>query len=87
VAIAIIAATLLGTGRPDLTHQGAAHEVLGILALVAACCYAGYSVAASEIIARGAPPRATVGALFGLASLALIPVLLLAGGNLILKEA
>jgi DME family drug/metabolite transporter len=84
VAIAVIGATLLGTGRPDLTPQGTAHEVIGvILALVAASCYAGYSVAAAEIIGRGAPPRATVGALFGLASLVLIPVLQLTGGNLI----
>lgn len=84
VAIAIIGAMLLGAGRPDLNHQGAAHEVIGIiLALVAACCYAGYSVATSEIITDGAASRATVGALFGLASVVLIPVLLLTGGNLI----
>lgn len=84
VAIAVIGATLLGAERPELTHQGATHEVIGvILGLLAACCYAGYSVAASEIIARGAPSRATVGALFGLASLVLIPVLLLTGWNLI----
>jgi DME family drug/metabolite transporter len=35
------------------------------------------------MIDRGATSRATVGALFGLASVVLIPVLLLTGGNLI----
>ena len=84
VAIAIIGATLLGTGRVDLVHHGALQELTGmILALVAACCYAGYSVAASEIIADGASSRATVGALFGLASVVLIPVLLITGPALL----
>jgi drug/metabolite transporter, DME family len=84
VAIAIIGAILLGAGRADLAHHSALQELTGvILALTAACCYAGYSVAASEIIARGASSRATVGALFGLASVVLIPVLLITGSTLI----
>jgi DME family drug/metabolite transporter len=84
VAVAVVGATLLGTGQADLGHRGALQELTGvILALVAGCAYAGYSVAASEIIARGAGSRATVGALFGLASLVLIPVLLITGSTLI----
>ena len=40
-------------------------------------------MAAKELIARGASSRATVGALFGLASVVLIPVLLITGSTLI----
>jgi DME family drug/metabolite transporter len=84
VVIAVIGSTLLGAGRPGVAGQGVADELIGIvLAVVAACCYAGYSVVASEMIDRGATSRATVGALFGLASVVLIPVLLLTGGTLI----
>jgi drug/metabolite transporter, DME family len=84
VAIAVLGATLLGTGRVDLAHHSPLQELTGvILALTAACCYAGYSVAASDIIARGASSRATVGALFGVASLVLIPVLLITGSTLV----
>jgi DME family drug/metabolite transporter len=83
-ASAVIGATLLGTTKANLTHQGEARELLGVmLALIAACCYASYSVAASELIARGGSSRATVGGLFGIASLALIPVLLVTGRSLI----
>lgn len=84
VAVAVLGAALLATGRGSLDHRGALQELTGvILALVAGCAYAGYSVAASEIIARGASSRATVGALFGLASVVLIPVLLITGSALI----
>lgn len=84
VAIAAIGAALLGTGRADLVDHTALQELTGvILALTAACCYAGYSVAASDIIAHGASSRATVGAMFGLASVVLIPVLLITGSTLI----
>ncbi len=84
VAVAVIGATLLGTGRADLGQRGTLHVLTGVaLALVAGCAYAGYSVAAEDIIARGAGSRATVGALFGLASLVLIPVLLITGATLI----
>jgi drug/metabolite transporter, DME family len=84
VAIAAIGATLLGTGRADLVDHTALQELTGvILALTAACCYAGYSVAAADIITRGASSRATVGAMFGLASVVLIPVLLITGSTLI----
>ena len=54
-----------------------------ILAIAAACCYAGYSVAAAEIIDQGASSRATVGALFGLASLVLVPVLAITGSAIL----
>jgi drug/metabolite transporter, DME family len=84
VAIAVIGATLLGAGRADLAHYSALQELAGVIfALTAACCYAGYSVAASDIIARGASSRATVGALSGLASVVLIPILLITGSTLI----
>jgi DME family drug/metabolite transporter len=84
VAIAVLGAVLLGTGRADLAHHTQLQLLVGvILALAAACCYAGYSVAASDIIARGASSRATVGALFGLASVVLIPILLITGSTLL----
>jgi drug/metabolite transporter, DME family len=84
VAVAVVGATLLGTSQAHLGHRGALHELTGvILALVAACAYAGYSIAASDIIARGADSRATVGALLGLASMVLIPILLITGSTLI----
>jgi DME family drug/metabolite transporter len=84
VAIAVIGATLLATGRADLGQRGTLHVLTGmVLALTAGCAYAGYSVAAEDIIARGAASRATVGALFGLASVVLIPVLLITGATLI----
>jgi drug/metabolite transporter, DME family len=86
VAIAVLGATLLGTGGADVGHRGVLQELTGvILALVAGGCYAGYSVAASKIIAGGATSRATVGALFGLASMVLIPVFLLTGLTLIAR--
>jgi DME family drug/metabolite transporter len=84
VAVAVVGATLVGTGQADFGHRSALQQPTGvILALVAGWAYAGYSVAASEIISRGAGSRATVGALFGLASLVLIPVLLITGSALI----
>jgi drug/metabolite transporter, DME family len=84
VAIAVIGAALLGAGRPAAPDHHAAHLVTGVLlALVAAGCYAGYSVAAAAIIEDGETPRATVGALFGLAAAVLVPVLLLTGGTLL----
>ncbi|WP_249020591.1 DMT family transporter [Conexibacter sp. S30A1] len=82
VAIALLGAALLGTGRAELAHH--MQLLVGvILALTAACCYAGYTVAASDIIARSASSRATVGALFGLGSLVLIPILLITGSTLL----
>ena len=83
VALAVVGAMLLGTGQAN-GHRGALQELTGvILALVAGCAYAGYSIAASDIIARGTGSRATVGALFGLAALVLIPILLITGSTLI----
>ena len=84
VAVALIGATLLGTQGADLGHGGAGSAITGvILAAAAACCYAGYSVAAAEIVDQGASSRATVGALFGLASLVLIPILAVTGSALL----
>lgn len=84
VAVALIGATLLGTQGGDAGQAGAVSAVTGvILAVAAACCYAGYSVAAAEIVDQGASSRATVGALFGLASLVLIPILASTGSALL----
>ena len=84
VALALIGAILLGTQGPALSHAGTGSTITGIiLAVAAACCYAGYSVAAAEIVGQGASSRATVGALFGLASLVLIPILALTGSTLL----
>jgi len=84
VALALIGATLLGTQGADLGHAGAGSAITGaILAVGAACCYAGYSVAAAEIVDQGASSRATVGALFGLAAPVLIPILAITGSALL----
>lgn len=84
VAVALIGATLLGTQGTHLGHGGAVSAITGVmLAVVAACCYAGYSVATAEIVDLGASSRATVGALFGLASLVLIPILAVTGSALL----
>ncbi|MGO9790504.1 MAG: DMT family transporter [Solirubrobacteraceae bacterium] len=84
VAVALIGAILLGTQGAHLGHGGVLPAMTGvILAIAAACCYAGYSVAAAEIIDQGASSRATVGALFGLASLVLVPVLAITGSALL----
>jgi drug/metabolite transporter, DME family len=54
-----------------------------ILALGAGCFYAGSSIAAAQIVGRGTSSRATFGALFGLASLVLIPILGVTGSTLL----
>lgn len=84
VTVALIGATLLGTQGADLGRGGAGSAITGVvLAVAAACCYAGYSVAAADIVDQGASSRATVGALFGLASLVLIPILAVTGSALL----
>ena len=57
---------------------------LGVgLGLVAGLTYALYSWAAHRVIATGVPTRAAMGAIFGAAGLALMPVVLLTGGALL----
>ena len=84
VVLALIGATLLGTQGADVGQGGALSAIIGVLLAVAAAgCYAGYSVAAAEIVDHGASSLATVGALFGLASLVLIPILAVTGSALL----
>jgi drug/metabolite transporter, DME family len=84
VALALLGAVLLGSQGADLGQGGAVSAIIGVLlAVAAACCYAGYSVVAAEIVDQGASSRATVGALFGLASLVLIPILAVTGSALL----
>ncbi|MFF0895996.1 DMT family transporter [Streptomyces sp. NPDC003278] len=65
-------------------HRSAAGMLLGIgLGLVAAATYALYSWAAHRLITRGTPPRAAMGAVFGLGGLLLVPVLLATGAPLV----
>ena len=80
-AVAVAGAVLLGLSGVHVSHPGA---VIGVvLALVAGGCYAGYSVAAARLVSTGTESRAAMGAMFGLASLVLFPVLALTGPALI----
>ncbi|KAB8162977.1 EamA family transporter [Streptomyces sp. 3MP-14] len=72
--------TLAGDGGTPSGQRPAAGVALGVLAGVA---YAGYTYCASRVIRRGHPARATMGALFGLGALVLLPVLAVTGGPLL----
>lgn len=61
----------------------ATEVVVGVgLGLLAAATYAAYSWAAHGLISGGVPSRATMGAIFGLGGLCLVPVLIVTGGPL-----
>jgi DME family drug/metabolite transporter len=77
-------AAVLGCGAlvlaPGLTGHGAAVDGTGILlAGLAGLCYAGYSLVGRTLIAAGHPAAPVLGAMFGAAGLAVLPVLLASG--------
>ncbi|ART64356.1 DMT family transporter [Kushneria marisflavi] len=67
------------------TGVGSTTQVLQgvVMGLVAGLTYAFYSWSARRLMQRGIPPRAAMGATFGLGGLILMPVLLLTGAPLL----
>jgi DME family drug/metabolite transporter len=81
-AAAIVGVVLLALGGHAGTVGGGV--VPGVLlGLVAGASYALYTYCSSRAIRTGHPPRAVMGAMFGLGALPLIPVLLLFGAPLL----
>ncbi|GAA3851838.1 DMT family transporter [Streptomyces sedi] len=72
--------TLAGGGDATSGERPTAGVALGVLA---GAGYAGYSYCASRLIRGGHGARATMGALFGLGALVLLPVLAVTGGPLL----
>ncbi|NGO69716.1 EamA family transporter [Streptomyces sp. SB3404] len=83
------AALVLTGGEAEATGTGTAPDpAAGIaLGLLAGAGYAGYAYCGSGLIRRGHRARAAMGALFGLGSLLLLPVLAVTGGPLLLSGA
>ncbi|TFD45998.1 EamA/RhaT family transporter [Cryobacterium frigoriphilum] len=84
-ALGILGAALLCVAESaGADASGASGSELGVgLGLVAGLTYALYSWAAHRVIATGVPARAAMGAIFGAAGLALMPVVLATGGTLL----
>jgi drug/metabolite transporter, DME family len=67
---------------PGLTGHGASVDGAGILlAGLAGLCYAGYSLAGRALIAAGRRAAPVLGAMFGAAGLAVLPVVLASGAG------
>jgi DME family drug/metabolite transporter len=81
-ALAVCGAVLLGSSQAQVGHFRPV-VVGALLAVVAGCCYAGYSVAASRLVQGGVAPGAAMGTLFGLAAAFLVPVFALSGAGLL----
>jgi len=75
---------LAEAAQPRPGHASAGATLLGVaLGLVAGTTYAVYTWAAHRLIGRGVSTRATMGAVFGLGGLLLLPVLLATGAPLV----
>ena len=82
-AIALPGMVLLVIGRPAETDAGLAAPLGVLLGLVAGLSYAVYADVSHRMIALGHGSSATMGALFGLGALCLVPVLALTGAPLL----
>jgi DME family drug/metabolite transporter len=69
----LVLLTVDGSGQPDVSAGGLA------LALAAGAGYAAYTVAAKELMHRGARSEEAMATAFGLGGVLLVPVLLIAG--------
>ena len=79
---------LAEAARPHPGQASAGATLLGVaLGLVAGTTYALYTWAAHRLIGRGVSTRATMGAVFGLGGLLLLPVLLATGAPLVASWA
>ncbi len=77
--LAVIGCTVLVLG-PELVGGTAPMDVTGVaLAALAGLSYAAYSLIGGKLIARGHPSGAVMGAMFGVAALLVLPVLLGSG--------
>lgn len=87
-ALGVLGVTALAFAHPNTagtgtTTDGWAH-VAGIgLGLLGGATYANYSWGASRMIRTGIPSRATMGAVFGLGGVLLMPVMLLTGSPIV----
>lgn len=82
-AIALPGMVLLVVGRPAEIDAGLATPLGVFLGLVAGLSYAAYADVSHRMIALGHGSGATMGALFGLGALCLVPVLALTGAPLL----
>ncbi|MFT2816437.1 DMT family transporter [Leifsonia sp. A12D58] len=82
--IAVMGTVLLVIGRPADTGASASDTPLGVLlGLLAGLSYALYTDASRRVLSAGHSSNATMGALFGLGALCLVPVLLFTGAPLL----
>ncbi len=83
-AVALVGTVLLVGGRPSGTDAAASAAPVGVLlGLLAGLSYAVYADASHRVIAAGHGSSATMGALFGLGAVFLLPVLALTGAALL----
>lgn len=90
-AIGVLGVLALGWSHPSTAsgaagtslHAGWSH-IIGIgLGLTGGVTYALYSWGAARVIRRGVPSRASMGAIFGIGGLLLMPVLLATGSSIL----
>ncbi|MEV0341182.1 EamA family transporter [Nocardia sp. NPDC050713] len=81
--VSICAAEATGTSRAAGPDSAGAATLGVVLGLLAASTYAVYSWAAHRLITGGIGARASMGAVFGLGGLSLVPVLIATGGPLV----
>lgn len=82
-AIALVGTVLLVSGRPADSGANSSTAWGVILGLTAGLSYAVYTDSSHQLIRRGHGSNATMGALFGLGAVCLLPVLAATGGPLL----
>lgn len=82
--IGIVLLALADSGLGSAQHTSSMQVTLGIgLGLIAGFTYAFYSWSARQLMLRQIPPKAAMGATFGLGGAALMPLLIMTGGPLL----
>ncbi|MFD5316687.1 DMT family transporter [Streptomyces sp. NPDC127098] len=81
-AVGCVALVLTGDGTAEATTGGDRLQAGVALGLLAGAGYAAYTYCAARIIGRGHSSRGAMGALFGLATLVLLPVFAVTGSEL-----
>ncbi|WP_166790459.1 DMT family transporter [Cryobacterium tagatosivorans] len=82
-ATALVGTALLVIGRPAVAGADGSAALGVFLGLAAGLSYAVYTDSSHRLIGRGHGSNATMGALFGLGALCLLPVLVATGGPLL----
>ncbi|GAA2017394.1 hypothetical protein GCM10009740_01050 [Terrabacter terrae] len=91
--LGVLGVTALAFAHSDATGTGTAtaggwRHVAGIgLGVLGGAIYAHYSSGAARVIRTGIPSRATMGAIFGLGGLLLMPVMVLTGSTILATRA